>query len=244
MPQIIPAAFGPPVVAYMALSRISDQAKLAQRAEKMSAEELLEFEKAHMQLMDRATKLPAYPGWKDKVQVGDDLEASGCGHVYALADLHAACVIVVGLRKQQYPERVARELQQEVLAKVRMNITEKRLSEAQPGDLTAELKALFKEAAKNYGNPAKVDQVTHVYQKVEQVKGLMQDNVKNILETHVTMETLQGKSHSMSASADKFLKQSVAVKQQAQKRRVRVKVAVGAGACLLLGLVALLSSTT
>mmetsp|Transcript_113958 Transcript_113958/g.285088 ORF Transcript_113958/g.285088 Transcript_113958/m.285088 type:complete len:98 (+) Transcript_113958:3-296(+) len=81
---------------------------------------------------------------------------------------------------------------------------------------------------KSYSDPAAADKVTEVHEKVDKVKGLMQDNVKKILETHVSIETLQAKSADMTASADQFLKQSVCLKQQVQSRNLRVKAAFAA----------------
>mmetsp|Transcript_183626 Transcript_183626/g.582468 ORF Transcript_183626/g.582468 Transcript_183626/m.582468 type:complete len:102 (-) Transcript_183626:259-564(-) len=86
------------------------------------------------------------------------------------------------------------------------------------------MKALMKEDS----DPSKVEKVMQVQEKVHSIKGLMHDNVKKILETHVSLEALQTKSQNMSDSADKFLKQSVCLKRQVQLRNVRVKVITGA----------------
>jgi len=220
------------VVSFVAVARMSDKALLASKAEKLSRHELQSFEEALTELVDRAARLPAYPGWKDKLAIdtndSGDLEGNSGGTMYALADAQALCIVLVGIKSNLYPERVARELLQELATKLHASVGAQRLSEAKPRTLTAELKAELKEAVKSYSDPTKADKVTQVYAKVDQVKGLMQENVKKILETHVTLEHLQNQSHSMTDSANTFLKNSTAIRRQSQWRNWKVKLAVGA----------------
>ncbi|CAE7892797.1 sybB, partial [Symbiodinium sp. KB8] len=53
------------------------------------------------------------------------------------------------------------------------------------------------------------------------------DNVKKILETHVTLESLENSSSSMSSQANKFLKQSVDLRRQIQCRNLKIKAICG-----------------
>jgi len=214
---------------------VSDQAVLAKHADRnTSSADLQGFDTAVAQLMQRASKFPAYPGWRDhQVVVGE--YGGESGRLYALADSQALCVVFVAVRGARFPERMAFGLLQEFAEKVRMVQSETSLSEAMAGRLTGSLKGLMKDLMKDYSNPSKLDKVTLVHEKVDNIKGLMQDNVKKILETHVSLETLQTKSMVMSDSADKFLKQSVCLKRQVQMRNIRVKV-VTAGCISAIGL--------
>lgn len=239
-PQVVPTPYVPPAVAFVAVVRVCDQAVLARVNTKVaSREELQGLDGALSQLLQRAQQLPAYPGWHSRQATSSDLEVASLdgGCVHALADPQALCLVAVGFRGQQYPERVAQELLRELVKKVCASTSEERLCEAKAGQLTSPLKGALREAIKSYSDPAKVDQVTQVQQKVDEVKGLMQDNVKKILETHVTLETLEAHSESMSVAADVFLKQSSWAKRQAQLRNLRLKcvaaVSVGAVALLL-----------
>jgi len=221
-------------VSFVAVARMSDKAVLASKAEKLSRHELQYFEEALTELVDKAARLPAYSGWSDKLAINTndtgDLEGNSGGTMYALADAQALCIVLVGVKSNLYPERVARELLQELAAKLlgSPSLGAQRLSEARPRSLTAELKAELKEAIKSYSDPTKADKVTQVHAKVDQVKGLMQENVKKILETHVTLEHLQNQSHSMTDSANTFLKNSTAMRRQTQWQNWKVKLAVGA----------------
>merc|ERR1719411_2432267 len=80
---------------------------------------------------------------------------------------------------------------------------------------------------KTYNDAGNQDKTTEVRQQVDELKGIMQDNVKRILETHVTLESLENSSSSMSSQANRFLKQSVDLRRQIQFRNLKVKVICG-----------------
>lgn len=238
VPQQIPAPVATPAlpaVAFAALVRVGDQAILAQKGDKASPADVRKYEVAVAQLAERAATLPAYPGWKDALEVAGDVEAGSVCTMFASADAQALSVVAVTFQSH-VPERVARDFLQELASTVRAAVNEERLSEVRPCKLNAEFKKALKETVKSQTDPGKMDRVMEAQAKVEQVKGLMQDNVKKILETHVTLENLQDKSQDMSQSADVFLKRSTGVKRQLQWQNIRVKVLVAAsiGAVLLI----------
>jgi len=219
-------------VTFAAVARIGDQAVLARYVDRSAAAseaEVAGYDKAMAELLQKAGRLPAYPGWTGSVAAA----GAAAGNVHALADPQALCVLVVAIRAG-YPERLVRPLLQELAEKVRATESAERLSEAQAGKLTGTLRSCLKEVVRTYNEPGKLDKVTAAHEKVDKIKDLMHDNVRKILETHGSLETLQAKSTSMTASADKFLKQSSALKHQLQMRNLRVKaiMALCSGALL------------
>merc|ERR1719411_908256 len=80
---------------------------------------------------------------------------------------------------------------------------------------------------KTYNDAGNQDKTTEVRQQVDQLKGIMQDNVKRILETHVTLESLENSSSSMSTQANRFLKQSTDLRRQMQFRNMKIKAIFG-----------------
>merc|ERR1711904_101593 len=101
------------------------------------------------------------------------------------------------------------------------------VEEAKVGELYASLKKPMQELMKNYSSPGQQDSVTQVQEKVDAVKGMMQENVRKILETHTTLEALQDKSAEMNASSEQFVKSSTNLKRQMQIRNIKVKVMMG-----------------
>jgi len=240
-PQQIPAPTAAPAlpdVAYAALVRVGDQAILAQKGDKAPPADVKKYEVAVSQLVERAATLPAYPGWKDSLEVAGDLESGSVCTMFAVADAQALAIVAVTFQGP-VPERVARDFLQELASSVRLVVNEERVSEARLGKLNVEFKKALKDTVKSQNDPSKMDRVLEAQAKVEQVKGLMQENVKKILETHVTLENLQDKSQNMSQSADLFLKRSTAAKRQLQWSNIRVKVMVAASVATVLLIVTL-----
>lgn len=235
-----------PAVVLVAVGRISDRAILAQKIDRAtSKEELRGFELALAELMQLASELPAYPSWKQRVPVSDadtqerllasdDAETTDHGYVYALADPQALCTVAVGFRSHKCPERVAQELLEGLVKKVRAEETERRLIKAKPGGLTAKTKRMLREVITSYSDPDKVNKVMQVYEKFDNFKSLVHDNVKRTLEAHLAMEALQTQGQSMSVSAENFLKQSICKRRQGEKQSLRAKIMAGGSVCAVL----------
>merc|ERR1711920_89917 len=85
----------------------------------------------------------------------------------------------------------------------------------------------MRELIRTHGEPSVRDKTTEVRVKVDELKGIMQDNVKRILETHVTLETLGNSSETMNVQANRFLKQSTDLRKQIQMRNFKVKLIAG-----------------
>jgi len=208
-------------VAFLAIARISDQAVLASCFDKSALnEEKKGFENALATVLQRAGS--AYPGWRERA------ECPECdGVIHALADSQALCVLVAGIRSAQYPDRVANQMLRELGDKARNCQGDEILGQARAGALTPALRKIMKDLMKSYNDAGSHDKTTEVRQKVDDLKGIMQDNVKKILESHVTLESLQNNSSSMNAQANRFLKQSVDIRRQTQMRNLKIKVIVG-----------------
>lgn len=212
-------------VAFLGVARIQDQVILATCFDKTALnEEKRGFENGMAQLLARATT--AYPGWKHRA-VCQECD----GVLHALADAQALCIVVAGIRDTSYPDRVANQLLRETADKVKNSQGDELLSEARAGTLTTPLRKLMRDLMKQYNDSSAHDKTTEVNQKVDQLKGIMQDNVKRILETHTTLEGLENSSSSMSSQANKFLRQSVDLRRQIQLRNLKVKLVFGA--CVL-----------
>jgi vesicle-associated membrane protein 7 len=208
-------------VAFLAIARVSDKAVLASCFDKAAlAEEKQGFEGALAAVLQRAGSV--HPGWKERVECR---ECDGVLHV--LADAQALCVLVAGVRSRQYPERVASQLLRDLGDKARNCQGDDILAKAQAGALSTPLRKTMKDLMKSYNNVGAHDKTTEVRAKVDDLKGIMQDNVKKILETHVTLESLENNSSSMNAQANRFLRQSVDLRRQVQMRNLKLKMIVG-----------------
>jgi len=205
-------------IAFLAVSRVSDQAVLASCFDKAALnEEKSSFEKTFASMLElRAPTV--YPDWKDVCKCeGSD------GKLYAYADSQGSLIVVAGIRDSQYPERVAQQLLKDLTDKARATQGDDLLDQARAGSLSKPLRNAMRELMQSYASAGSHDKTTEVKEKVDELKGIMQSNVKRILETHATLDQLQNNSQSMSAQANQFLKQSVDLRRQVQIRNFKVK---------------------
>mmetsp|Transcript_62025 Transcript_62025/g.173186 ORF Transcript_62025/g.173186 Transcript_62025/m.173186 type:complete len:230 (-) Transcript_62025:144-833(-) len=212
-------------IAFLAVVRIRDQVTLATLCDKGAvSEEKKGFEGALASVLERAGA--AYPGWRERA------ECRECdGVLHAFADPQAMFLVAAGIRDAQFPDRVIQQMLRELVDKVRNSQGDEMISEARAGGLTTPLRKVMKDVIKTYNDPAALDKTTEVREKVDQLKGIMQDNVKRILETHVTLESLENSSSSMSSQANRFLRQSVDLRRQIQLRNLKIKAI--AGSCVI-----------
>lgn len=208
-------------IVFLGVARISDQATLATFYDKSALnEERKGFEGAMATVLERSGA--AYPGWRERAECHD------CdGVIHAFADAQAICLTVVGIRDPQFSDRVALQMLRELGDKVRNSQGDEMLAEARVGALTTPLRKIMKDLMRNYNENGSQDKPAEVRQQVDQLKGIMQDNVKRILETHVTLESLDNSSSSMSSQANRFLKQSVDLRRELQWRNLKLKMLAG-----------------
>jgi len=205
-------------IAFLAVSRVSDQAVLASCFDKAALnEEKSSFEKTFASMLElRAPTV--YPDWKDVCKCeGSD------GKLYAYADSQGSLIVVPGVRDKEYPERVAQQLLKDLTDKAKSSQGDDLLAAARAGSLSKPLRSAMRELMQSYAFAGSHDKTTEVKEKVDQLNGIMQSNVKRILETHATLDQLQNNSQSMSAQANQFLKQSVDLRRQVQIRNFKVK---------------------
>lgn len=132
-------------------------------------------------------------------------------------------LVGAAVNSQEYPERLAWRLLQEYTDVVKSTAGEQ-LSTAPAEGLTRPLKRSMKELMAKYENPAEVDKIAEVRDKVDATKGIMQDNVKRILENHADLQALEDKTDSMQTSANQFLKQAVDMRRNMQLRNLKLKI--------------------
>lgn len=234
IPEVIPCISAS--IELLALVRLSDRVVLARRAAAGASEDDLELIQAAMdQLLQRTPSHPVVPGWKGHVPL--DVEDSAAGEVYALADpTHGICLAVAATKNVR--DAAAQRFLEDFLEKVRSSRTAAQLSEGKAETLSGPLHELLDKVMRAHAAAVQSNKTLRLHQEVDEIKSVMQENVRRIVETHVALETLEGKSHSMSETADQFLKTTHSAKEHVHWRNVRVKAVMitgfGAAAMTLL----------
>lgn len=163
-----------------------------------------------------------HPGWREKSSL-NHMD----GVLYAMADQTGIMVYGCALRDKDYPERLALQLLRDLCDKFRNTQGDQMLETARPGTLSKPMKKQMRDLMKQYDDVESQDKASEVQAKVNQIQGIMQDNVKRILESHQTMDTLESRSANMSTQANQFLRQSVDLRRQMQWRDLKLKIISG-----------------
>eukprot|EP00438_Fugacium_kawagutii_P014510 Skav224395 [mRNA] locus=scaffold2452:105652:115235:- [translate_table: standard] len=120
-------------------------------------EEKKSFETALATVLDRAKS--AYPGWRDRAMCPESESI-----LYTFADSQALCLLAVGIRDAQYPERVALQLLRDVADKVKNSQGDEGLLEAKSGSLSKPLRKLLtdimRRAERTYNDAGAHDKTT------------------------------------------------------------------------------------
>mmetsp|Transcript_6627 Transcript_6627/g.11546 ORF Transcript_6627/g.11546 Transcript_6627/m.11546 type:complete len:237 (-) Transcript_6627:116-826(-) len=206
-------------VGFLGAARLSDKAVLAKVFDKSASnEEKQGIDNTLASMLQGIGSV--FPGWRDQRRC----EAGG--NVYVMADTKSMFIAVAAIRDTTYPDRVVLQLLRELAEQVRENQGDESISVSKAGTLTTPLKKPLRALMRKYDDISSQDKTTEVRTKVDELKGVMQDNVRQILETHATLDTLNANSQSMSSQANQFLKQSVDLKRQVQLRNLKLKAIV------------------
>lgn len=85
-----------------------------------------------------------------------------------------------------YPQRTAFRLLADVRAQFDKSYS-RQISHAKTSELSKTARPLFAEFADKYQDPAQFDKIANVEQQVDQVKGMMRDNIEAALKVRTTI---------------------------------------------------------
>merc|ERR1711998_161432 len=101
------------------------------------------------------------------------------------------------------------------------------ISNAQENQLSKSVKKIFSPICVQYYDLAKADKLTGVLDQVDQVKGVMQENVNQMLQTHEKLEDLENKADNMRNEAQRFKKGATELKKQQWWKNIKMMMILG-----------------
>ncbi|KAF4663526.1 hypothetical protein FOL47_005701 [Perkinsus chesapeaki] len=233
-------------VSYLAVARLRDQAVLlsyfnpAISSRERSQIETVFFEEIHK-------PNAAIPGSRRVSDVGQGVN----NRIYILTDTNAICVYVACLKEGQddyslrYPVTTAWELCEDMRKSIEASGV--RLDDVPAEGLSRPNRKRMKEIMSKYNNPTENNKTARVKEKVDEVHGVMQDNVgswgvpsralkapgleidvlhqvRRIIENQETTESLGRRTEDMNRQAHIFLRQSADLKRQMQIRNIKLRI--------------------
>eukprot|EP01068_Selenidium_serpulae_P007967 Selendium_serpulae@DN4853_c0_g1_i2.p1 len=187
-------------ITYLGIGRIKDQALIASAFDRISGAEKTEIETAFAHfLMDTVSRFG--PGSREKRSFG------GLGNtMFLLADKQLCCLYAAAVRGNKYPDRVAYAMLEEVIRVVGEQTGGQDMSRVEPGRLSKPLRKPLKDLMDKYDKPANVDKTSEVQAKVDDVKVVMQDNMKKVLENHEDISRLEDKTDNLNQQAQQVIR--------------------------------------
>lgn len=143
-------------------------------------------------------------------------------------NLSKHCLFGLGVRDKAFPDRIAMQCIQEIIERVHATQGHS-LHHLGALSLSKPLKKPLREIMRRYQD-AGMDKTAEVQGKVDELKDNMHDNVRKILETHQSLESLEQRTDNMNQQANQFLKQSVDLRRAIQWRNYKLKFI-----CFLIG---------
>jgi len=206
-------------ITFIGLARIRDQGVLATLFDRITAVEKTEIENAFQKFLLEAVSRFA-PGAREK-------RAFGRNTMYMLADRELCCIYAVSMRGSSYPERHAFALLGEFIQTVSHHEDTDSLAVVQSGSLSKALRKPLRELMEKYDNPAKFDATADVSSRVDNVKIVMQDNIKKVLETHENIDRLESKTENLNQQAAQFNQSANDLRKVMWWRKTKVLILIG-----------------
>mmetsp|Transcript_2386 Transcript_2386/g.4185 ORF Transcript_2386/g.4185 Transcript_2386/m.4185 type:complete len:226 (-) Transcript_2386:1441-2118(-) len=127
-------------------------------------------------------------------------------------DSDEMCIFVT-ICSAKYPQRVAFKLLEELQDQF-VEAFGPEVSSAREGELNKPMKRMFKDLAMKFNELQNVDEIENVRVQVEEVKGVMENNIQQALQNQENLDTLLDKTDVMRNEASNFQRSSVAVKNK------------------------------
>ncbi len=211
-------------ISYLAAARLKDRAVLCSNfSTNISSRERSEIETAFFAALQAEGQ-----SMQGNARKTRQVSAVG-GKLLMMADGRGQIVFTSCINDPNFSDKMAWQLVDEFMREMVTLHGEATLMSAPAESLSRASKKPMRDIMAKYDAPANAgaDRTTEVRQKVEQVQGIMQDNVKRMLDNQTTVESLEEKTDGMSKQANQFLKQSVDLRRQMQLRNLKLKIILG-----------------
>jgi hypothetical protein len=144
------------------------------------------------------------------------------GTLHYLTDRLAIYIVITA---PDYPQRVAFKLLDEFKSRFNAHFGDA-IVEASEGGLTNKAKRTMADLCTSYDDVARVDKTAGVQAQVDEVKGLMHENISHLLSTHENLEVLEDKTESLRTEAQTFQRQATSLKRVMWWRNMKLSLII------------------
>lgn len=145
--------------------------------------------------------------------------------------------IYIVITAPEYPQRTAFKLLDELRGRFGAQFGDV-LADAAENGLTGRAKRTLLELCTLYDDVARVDKAHGVQAQVDEVKGLMAQNISQLLSTHENLEVLEDKTDALRSEAQTFQRQAGDLKRVMLWRNMKLKLIIGVIILCIVGYIA------
>ncbi|KAH0476339.1 MAG: hypothetical protein KVP17_003544 [Porospora cf. gigantea B] len=206
-------------LSFIGVGRVRDHLLIASQFDRMLSSEKSEIEEAFTGHLSAASGRIT-PGGRDKRPFKD-------GTFFLLADRELQFLYGVLVSNKTYPERVAYQVLQEVQQAIRRADDCPTLNSIdRHNGLTRYIRQDLRQCMEKYDNAAAVDKTSEVAGKVDNVKGVMTENINKVMATHANLQDLEGKTDQMHENAEMFGKNAGELKRLMYRRKMKITIII------------------
>jgi len=140
------------------------------------------------------------------------------------ADSEGICLAVIS--GQKYPTRVSISMLSELYDKFTQQFGEL-VTTGAANSLSKKAKSMFVTACEKYDDLKQIDKTSALLDKVETVKGTMQDNIAVMLENTEKADVIAQQSNQLSEQASVFKKKSTNLRRQMRCKNMKMTIILG-----------------
>ena len=146
--------------------------------------------------------------------------------------------VYIVIAAQAYPERLAFQLITELVQKFKQEFSAPSLT-CVAGALDGKAKRLFTALAEDYDDPTKRDRLAQVHAQVQDVKGVVAQNLDKVLGNITQASEIEESSKRLSDQAQRFDMQARTLKNRELWRKYKITCFIGLGVLVLIGILIL-----
>lgn len=223
---------GKDFMTFMALARITDGALLASIfVEKLESIQKKQLEKQFLEICNQERQTQN-TNFRTKLT----LEYPCSGFLYCQTGIgpSKSILFALGLKDRGYPDAFANRVITEIIEQTNHDEGPQLMSLPSLA-LSRPMKKVVRDVIKKFAGTDPNSKVVQVQRKVDALKDTMQDNIRNILETHHALDTLELKTDKMEKEAADFQKTAVIARKQQVNKNRQMNCIILIIVCLVIG---------
>jgi len=146
----------------------------------------------------------------------------------------------LAIADQEFPMRISFAYLEKIGEKFFSGTLPQRASNAKPYEFRRDFSPILSSCIVQFNKTREVDNMAELHGQVEDVKGVMNQNIEKILERGENLEQLQERTTQLNLNADRFQSQAVRLRRKMWWQNQKVVISLVVVSLLIVGIVSLI----